>query len=185
MEPNVTLKCGWCQRSFPKSAREHRRQVKTGRTWFYCGHSCNTSAKNAKSPNTHKLNRRGRARDDDSPFRWYLLRIQHRVKHRRSARGGTDLTLEVLRGLWAQQRGVCPLTGWYLLLPQTTEGWEGGPPPDAASLDRVDNALGYTQGNVRFVALMANLARNRFSDEDVIRFCRAVATTHQAIPLAV
>jgi len=37
-----------------------------------------------------------------------------------------------------------------------------------------DPTRGYVRGNVRFVTLMGNLARNRFSDTDLIAFCEAV-----------
>lgn len=40
------------------------------------------------------------------------------------------------------------------------------------SLDRIDSARSYTQDNVRVVWLIENYARNGFSDEDVIRFCK-------------
>ena len=44
----------------------------------------------------------------------------------------------------------------------------------SASLDRIDNSKGYVQGNVRFVSVMFNFARNKFSDEEVIEFAQAV-----------
>lgn len=44
-----------------------------------------------------------------------------------------------------------------------------------ASLDRIDNSKGYLKGNVRFVSMMANLARSTFSDNELIRFCKSVA----------
>ena len=46
--------------------------------------------------------------------------------------------------------------------------------PDQASLDRIDNSKGYVKGNVRFVALIYNYARNGFDDEAVLAFCNAV-----------
>lgn len=70
---------------------------------------------------------------------------------------------------------MCPFTGWSLILPPTSEGWPNGAEPRNASVDRIDNARGYVQDNVRFVALMANLARQDFTDADVRTFCRAVA----------
>ena len=89
--------------------------------------------------------------------------------------GATDLTPEMLKSLWEGQRGVCPFSGWDLLLPDSTRGWGSGPDPRNASLDRIDCSKGYVEDNVRFVSVMANLARQRFTDEQLREFCEAVA----------
>lgn len=44
----------------------------------------------------------------------------------------------------------------------------------AASIDRINGDLGYRQGNVRFVSIMANLARSLYPDEFVISFAKLV-----------
>lgn len=65
-----------------------------------------------------------------------------------------------------------------MILPLGTAiGWMEQDPSNA-SLDRIDNSKGYIEGNVRFVALMANLARQSFTDEQMIAFCKAVATNN-------
>lgn len=56
------------------------------------------------------------------------------------------------------------------------------PSPWNASLDRIDNAKGYIQGNVRFITVMANLARSTFTDEQVLEFCHAVVQNHKKEP---
>ncbi len=50
----------------------------------------------------------------------------------------------------------------------------GGAASDNASLDRIDNNLGYIKGNVRYVALIVNYARNSWGDNAVRGFARAV-----------
>jgi hypothetical protein len=115
-------------------------------------------------------------RDEMTPFRWYMLRI----RARESRRGTTDLTLDYLKRVWDRQGGVCPLTGWPMQLPYNTNGWPAGSVPESASLDRIDNARGYVCGNVRFVSLMVNMARHTFTDDDVLRFARAVVLKHGA-----
>lgn len=119
----------------------------------------------------------GNKRDHLTPFRWFLARCQYRAKDRRRGRGPTDLTLEYLQTLWETQRGICPFTGWSLILPHNTNGW-GEATPKNASLDRIDNTKGYVQGNVRYIAVMANYARRDFQDSDLIDFCKAVAKGH-------
>lgn len=96
----------------------------------------------------------------------------------RKRKGPTDLTPEYLKALWEEQGGACPFTGWLLELPKDTYGFSEHSPRNA-SLDRVDNSKGYVQGNVRFIALMANIARCDFSDTEVVDFCRAVVENSQ------
>lgn len=47
--------------------------------------------------------------------------------------------------------------------------------PDRASLDRIDSSIGYVKGNIQFISLIAQFAKNDFSDTEVINFCKAVA----------
>ena len=56
----------------------------------------------------------------------------------------------------------------------SSAGWVGGPHLRRASLDRIDNSLGYVKGNVRFISIMANYCRNTFEDKDLMEFCEAV-----------
>jgi hypothetical protein len=90
-----------------------------------------------------------------------------------------NLTPEYLQQVWKAQQGVCPLTGWVLYLPASSRGFSERSTRNA-SLDRLDNAKGYIEGNVRFVALIANRARSEWTDLDVIEFCHAVAKRHSA-----
>jgi hypothetical protein len=46
--------------------------------------------------------------------------------------------------------------------------------PYQASIDRIDNNIGYIKGNIRFVSLIYNYARNNFSEDDVVEFCTNV-----------
>ena len=44
--------------------------------------------------------------------------------------------------------------------------------PFMPSLDRIDGRLGYIKTNVRVVWVIENLARNRFTEEQLIEFCK-------------
>lgn len=107
-------------------------------------------------------------KDELSSYRWFILRSKSRMKEH-------SVDAEFLRSLWESQAGICPLTGWGLILPLDSSGFSVSYGARNASLDRIDNDLGYVRGNVRFVALIANLARARFSDADLLDFCRSVA----------
>lgn len=44
--------------------------------------------------------------------------------------------------------------------------------PESPSLDRIDPAKGYVEGNLRILSLKANQIKNAFSAEDVMRMAR-------------
>ena len=70
-----------------------------------------------------------------------------------------------LEVLFDEQNGLCGITGISIKLPNResdTKIYE------TASLDRVDNKLGYIKNNVRWVVLGVNYMKNRHSDEDLI-----------------
>lgn len=114
-------------------------------------------------------------RDEFTSFRWFILRAEYRNRNKNI---GCDITVEYLKDLWQKQGGICPISGWKLTLPKDSDGWNEYLPTNA-SLDRIDNSIGYLKGNVRFISVMANLARQTFSDEQLISFCKAVSLNNE------
>jgi len=176
MEPPIKLSCANCGKKFDKIAKEYRRQLKKGNTRFFCSLNCSAIKNNEENPRPGNLkNLRPSKKDEYTPFRWFVLRARYRdgKKHY-----GCDITAEYIKDLWEKQKGICPITGWNLILPDGTDkAWKNASPANA-SLDRIDNTKGYIQGNVRFVAVMANLARQIFTDEQLIDFCQSVVSAH-------
>ena len=171
----VLLVCSECKAPFGKKRGEFNRRKRLGQDSFFCSNSCQVTAHNrlVKRPGRTQNLRAGRKLDDASPFRWFMRRVTDRVR-----KGPSDLTVDYLQRLWLQQAGVCPFTGWKMILPDSTWGWRDAEPsavPQHASLDRIDNKFGYVVGNVRFISRIANLARATFTDEQLIEFCKAVA----------
>lgn len=162
------LTCSSCDKKFAKNYAEFKRCWKGGQRRFYCCQSCQVSAGNRQSPRgtTAHLDP-GNRRSELSPFKWFMARVRQRSKE-------VDLDLQYLKELWDAQSGICPLTGWRLVLPNDSMGWVGGKCPENASLDRIDSSRGYVRGNVQFVALIGNLAKADFNTCDVIAFCKAV-----------
>lgn len=75
---------------------------------------------------------------------------------------------EYLESLYKSQGGVCALTGRKLVIgPSHME-------KDALSLDRVDPAMGYVEGNIRLVTFQANSARGVWGDDALVEFCKDV-----------
>ena len=72
------------------------------------------------------------------------------------------LTSQLLK----KQKGRCALTGQPF---ETRTATEGGVQDDRMSLDRIDNSLGYHDGNVQLVTQFANRARGQMSIQEARR----------------
>lgn len=169
----ISLICNFCSKPFNRRLAEYERQIGKGNERVFCSRSCaaiDINARTVRKGNPEYLIFDNR-RDEWTPFRWFILRARQR-KHK----GETNITVEYLKELWDKQSSICPFTGWKLNLPDSTIGWKSGASPKNASLDRIDNNQGYIIGNVRFISIMANLARGTFKDEEVIEFCKAVVS---------
>ncbi len=77
--------------------------------------------------------------------------------------------------MFAPYSGKCALTGWDLSLKygETT-----------ASLDRIDNAQGYTPSNIQWIHVMVNLCRNKYALERFVEMCCAVAENAKRVTAA-
>ena len=78
--------------------------------------------------------------------------------------------------------GTCALTGRMFDLSRPSDGVRAN--PDAPSLDRIENAKGYTTDNVRLVTVHANVARNEFSDADLLALALDIIRTISSQALA-
>jgi hypothetical protein len=101
------------------------------------------------------------------------------MKKARNRRHNTDLDLIYLSQLWDTQGGFCALSGLPMHLPRNSLAWEKDTRnPWKPSLDRTDSSIGYVRGNVRYVVMMANLAKHQFTDEELLKLCRAIVNNH-------
>jgi len=148
----INLTCNRCKTIFEKELKEYNRQMRKNPHYtFYCSEKCSTKV--------------SRKRDEFSPFRTFLC----------SAKRGSDLKhldmnldLLYLKKLWEGQNGICSYTKIPMILSPCRYQKEFK--PDCASLDRIDASKGYVKGNVRFVCLAINYARNRFEERDFKNF---------------
>lgn len=104
--------------------------------------------------------------DGFGQFRGFIRRAMRHLDKRKLA---LDIKPEDLKVIWEKQEGICPYTGWKLRINQK------GRRPNNASLDRIDSTKGYSTDNVQFVALIANYAKNNFSEEQLFDFCLTVS----------
>jgi hypothetical protein len=72
-----------------------------------------------------------------------------------------DLDREYLVTLWNNQNGLCAVSGIKM---QTKSGTREDKNPYRASLDRIDNNLGYIKGNVRFTTHWVNNAKSTWPE---------------------
>ena len=184
-QSTVILTCGnsACNKEFAKPRGEYNRSQKLGRKHF-CSLKCFAQAKgilnfkDKKGSNIEGL-KKGTERDDFSPFRHNLKIIRKSSKERSIE---YTVTLEDLKLVWEKQQGICPYTGWELMiLPCTTDSERPPLTPRRASVDRKDSSLGYTIDNIQFVAVMANFAKNAFAERELIEFCDEVARFRKLI----
>ncbi len=172
----IEVKCDMCETMFSKPLKEHKRSLENNKKEF-CSRNC--AGRHIVSNFGDKVNKdtsylkNYSKRDKFTGFRKFIRSINVRVNESNKTKG---ISLEELKQVWDEQKGICPLTGWSMVLKEGK-----GCLPNQASIDRIDNTKGYISGNVRFVALIANYCRNNFSDDQVIDFCRSVVNniSHQ------
>jgi hypothetical protein len=158
-----------CGIEFEKTRGEFNKSVRQGRRHF-CSLGCAAyESPAARDPFSGERLRSFRRQPDGlSPFRRHLRRA------RMAGRWPVTVSLSDLRDQWESQGGRCALTGIVLENPPTTGTRESDATPWRASLDRIDHGLGYELGNIRWLCVMANYCRHRFSDDDVRAFARAL-----------
>lgn len=149
----VKVQCCICGHDFEKTVSEFNRANREG--WRHCcGRSCVGRSVDSKirSANSGHLPHDNR-KDDLTPFRWFIH--TSRTKRNNKQRKESNITAAYLKELWDEQKGVCPYTGWQLILPITSSrGWKSKQEKyKRASLDRIDPSKGYVEGNVRFISL--------------------------------
>lgn len=172
MQKMITLTCYCCNNKFERLLSEHKQNMKKNRKTF-CSRSCMCVQHNKTRIPCYNLNNLKRSTTDEfSPFRRFIASMK-----RRKLKTGKEhnITLQDLKEQWKKQKGICPYTGWQLWLPIAIHKWDPEMPKHLkASIDRINSSKGYIKGNIQFVCLIANLAKNNFSDEDLIKFCNAV-----------
>ncbi len=163
-----------CGKEFTKPLAEFKRSEKLGRQHFCClscyGQCKGVAQLEGKRTTAHL--KKGTEKDEFSPFRHPLKIIRKSVKQRKIE---ASVTLQDVKLIWDQQGGICPYTGWDLVLFPCTTDYQSLPlTTNRASVDRIDSSKGYSLDNIQFVAVMANFAKNLFTETQLLEFCQAV-----------
>ena len=75
---------------------------------------------------------------------------------------------KILAESWDKSNKKCSLTGWNISIQDGT-----------ASPDRIDSNKGYTLGNIQWVHINVNIAKNLFDLDHFVTLCHAVSTKHK------
>lgn len=96
-------------------------------------------------------------------IRTLLARAKHAAKHR-----GHEFTLTPVKllDIWLTQNGRCYYSG--LPMNFTTKH------PHLVSVERLDNSLGYVDGNVVLACWCVNRARNILTKDQLLEMCKAI-----------
>lgn len=154
----IILTCSCCQRQFKKEIKEYNRRVKNGADKFYCSLSCHRKDNPIKAKIPYKAF--GNTFGKKGNFTHYLNKAKRRKKD-------FDLDEEYLASIYT---GKCALSKVDIHL----QTYKTKATPTSASLDRIDSTKGYIKGNVQFIAYSLNLAKNSFSDEQIISFLQKI-----------
>lgn len=178
----IVLECFWCKQEFNRIKSEHTRNEKKNRKTF-CNATCQTRYYNS-------IRDKNQCRKNFAPIKNWIAKNGYPIKKdeysdfrrllsitkNRATKGKKDfnLTLEYLKQVWENQKSICPYTGWKLSLDRDSEKistWNRY----KASIDRIDSSKGYVEGNIQYVCFMANIAKNTFTEEELLIFCKAVS----------
>jgi hypothetical protein len=95
----------------------------------------------------------------------YILNLSlHNARKRRPV----SISVDYLLDIWTKQNGDCALTGIKMTWGQ------GSILPTSISIDRIDQSLGYVEGNVRLLCHAVNCFRGRMTDEEMLAMARSI-----------
>lgn len=100
---------------------------------------------------------------------WWTNHVVRGYGSKRRKQIKCTISIKDAWNLFLFQDRKCALTGLELTFPTKTAN--GG----TASLDRIDSSKGYELGNIQWVHKQINLMKNKFSQDEFIRFCKLVA----------
>lgn len=76
-----------------------------------------------------------------------------------------EVTIEYLYDLFEKQKGLCNYTGQVLELPINVRQLRGENNEYIASLDRIDNSIGYIEGNLQWICKRVNYMKHTMKEE--------------------
>lgn len=158
----ITLQCTHCNKPFEKNSNEiARRKFKANcklSNWF-CSRSCSASHgnKNRKLVNPPGPQYGNKYRQRWHPeISWYMKRICHDHRSKCKLEESKEDLHDHLMSIWT---GKCGISGKIIKRRDCYGKTATNNPFEIASVDRINNNKGYVVGNLRWICLALNLAR--------------------------
>ena len=161
----TTVKCFQCGKIFERETYRVEQSIKLDKRIF-CSLSCNRITQN-KERTDHSF-----LLDELSPFRLHWKNAKKRVKEKKLI---INITINDIKLQWEKQNGICVYSGRKMILPKSsTYDKNSTTSPNRASLDRIIPSKGYVNGNIQWICLMAQYAKNIFAENELLEFCQDV-----------
>lgn len=176
----VKIICEECGKEHEIRRSDYNRKIKLGQTKFYCSLKCSGKADYKKNPKKLEKNKgnilllkgyEANRLDEFSPFKYSLNKARSRSKERGEQ---TDLTLEYLKEIYENQKGLCAYTNIKMEIPRSSQDEDIKKSPTKLSLDRIHSHTGYFKGNVEFVCYCINVMKNDFSKQQIIDYLKQI-----------
>jgi hypothetical protein len=181
----TNIKCECCGKTFEKLNKEINRSKKKGFS-HCCSRSCTATLRNNRLPKDYwkKMYKKhptfkgyeDNRKDELTPFRRLLQPNRYSMKKHKP-----DIDAEYLKALWDEQGGICPYTGIKMVLPKSSAQKDNISSLKKASLDRIDSTKGYIKGNVEFVCMAINLAKNNKTKQEMINFISEIVSCQNTL----
>lgn len=159
-----------CNITFLKDKSEISRNEKIGRK-NYCSLTCSGKINNkhllkyVEGNVKFLLGMSNNRKDDYTGLREHYRRLKKR-KHE------IGVTLDDLLDQWNKQNGICVYSRIQLLHPNHNGDRTN---LNTASLDRIDSDKGYVKGNIQFISITCNHAKNNLTHNQMLEFCKIMA----------
>ncbi len=89
-----------------------------------------------------------------------------------------EVSPEYLWNLYTSQKGKCALSGVDITLSRSLKGQNVDWDVITASVDRIDNSIGYVEGNVWWTHKEVNRLKNNYSLEELVKWCKLIVEKH-------
>jgi hypothetical protein len=170
--PTIEVICDRCELQYTKLRCEHRRSEKLKRPHF-CSAKCLQQYRDEKIGKDGWKKIHSYLIIKDSIFVHFIVLAKNKCQQRKK---DFDLDVKYLKKIWNNQKGICPYTGIKMELPKCGKDWDHTFTMEKMSLDRIDSSKGYIRGNVQFVCLGINYAKNKWSDAEMKTFIEKIRT---------
>lgn len=151
-----------------------------GERFIYRASSVDGKRKKTCSRDCHNKRRaKYQANLVNKDFKHFLTKLARSVRTR-AARENIryDLSTDFILNLFAEQNGKCKMTGVPFELNQRRGRTNIS--PRLPSIDKIEPAKGYIKSNVQLVCFMYNQAKDVWTDNDVLKFAKALVAHQKA-----